>query len=176
MNVTASGLIQEITGAVDRWSVASGAVVERYTRERLADAAAVESRRLVATAQAELANRAMVRFAELLYDADNGRLYNIRRETGRILIPMPWSRSKCHSYGLTDHASRILRSIVVANLDGSPSSLRWLRLAGGQWHVDLRRFPSVATANEWVLKFAITPTIWLRHADALPRRGRNPGR
>lgn len=175
MNVTGSGLLQELTATVDRWSVASGAVVEQFTRQKLGDAAALESRRLVATAQADLANRAMTRFAELLYDADNGRLYNIRIETGRILIPMPWSRSRCYDYGLTDHAGRILRSIVVSALANAPARLRWLALVGGQWHVDVVRYPTQATANEWLTKFAVTSTLWLTHADALPRRGRNVG-
>ena len=175
MNVTGSGLLQEITATVDRWSLASGAAVEQFTRQRLGDAAALESRRLVATAQAELANRAMVRFVELLYDADNGRLYNIRSETGRILIPMPWSRSRCYDYGLTDHAGRILRSIVTTTLASAPARYRWLSLAGGQWHVDLVRYPTQTAVSEWLTKFAITSTLWLTHADALPRRGRNAG-
>src|SRR4051812_12555679 len=106
MKSTNVALHDELQRTTQRWPVAAGAKVERFVREKVSEVVAVQSRRVIATAQLELANRALIRFMELLYEADlDGRLFNVA-DNGRILIPTPWSRWQHQSYGLTDHNSR----------------------------------------------------------------------
>lgn len=170
MNVNGSALHDELARTVTRWPAAAGAKVGAFTRQKLGDLAQVESRRLLATAQVELANRAIWRFAELLFDDAGGRRWNVARD-GRILIPTPWSSTRHADYGLTDHGRRILRRAITDHLAHLPPSNRWLLYAEGRWHLS-RRYTTLEAVKAWMGEYALTPAMWAAAADATPRRGR----
>ena len=170
-----NGLVHELERTTARWPAASAAKLDAFVKRAVADAAAVQSRRVLATAEAELCNRAMRRFIELLFDATpGGRFANIGAG-GRVLIPAPWSRRQYAAYGLTDHGGRVLRSIVVRVLDGLPTWSALLYLDGGQWRVNVRKYPDLPAALAWLDKWPVTADAWLAANDALPRRGRTGG-
>jgi len=164
-------LHDELRRTTERWPRAAAANVDRYVRARVTQVTAVQSQRVLATANAELANVALTRFAELLYDGSPERLYNVDAD-GRILIPCPWSRTRYAAYGLTDQGSRILRSIIVTRLAQLPSKRQWLYMDGRVWCVNLRHYPTAEMARQWIQEFGVTPTLWAAHADALPARGK----
>lgn len=170
MNGNGTALHRELQDTVTRWPLAAGAKVNQFARQRLDTATTVESRRLIATAQCELAQRALLRFCGLLYEPRGDAFWNIA-DDGRILIACPWSRTQHGAYGLTDHGGRILRSLVVARLAGMPFKYQWLVLKGRFWYVNQARFPDLASAEAWLAEYGPTPQLWQKHADALPRRG-----
>jgi hypothetical protein len=161
----------ELKRTSQRWPVATAAKVDRFLRDSIGDAAAVQSRRVLAAAQAELDNRALRRFCEMLYEERRtGELWNVG-DGGQILIPTPWSRTRYAAYGLTDHGGRVLRSIMVWRLGALPAYRRWLELDGGRWYLNLRYYGTHQAAKEWMREWAITGDLWLEHNDRLPRRG-----
>lgn len=174
MNGTA--LHDELKRTSGRWSVAATAKVDGFVRERVRAAAALQGRRVVATAHAELAQRALVRFVQLLYDAGaGGRLYNVAQD-GRIRIPVPWSRVHHADYGLTDRDGRILYSMVSWRLEQLPSRHQLMWRNGRWWILNLARFPTHDQAGAWLAQFPITPELWDEHAGKVPQRGQPAGR
>lgn len=173
--MTGTALHDELKRTAARWPVAASAKVEGFVRERLAAAAAVQGRRVVATARAELAQRAMQRFLEVLYDSDAGRLYNVSRN-GQLRIPVPWSRRRHSDYGLTDRESRVLASIITWRLQQLPSKHQLLFYDGRRWVLNLARFPTHESAAAWLTQFSITPALWDEHTSRVPQRGRVAGR
>ena len=168
-----NGLVKDLERTAQRWPVASAARVDKFVRGAVGAAAAVQSRRVLAGAQAELCNRALRRFVELLYDeTDGGRLVNLGGG-GRILIPAPWSRTRHAAYGLTDHSRRVLRGVLVAKLDVLPPRYRLLTCEAQSWYVNLDSYGNVGAALGWLRKHTFTADDWLKHNDAMPRRGRN---
>lgn len=171
-----NALHQELESTVQRWPLAAGARLESYVKRRLDDAVGAESRRLIATAQVELANRALARLFELAYEEDRtGRYWNLGAD-GRLLIATPWSRTQHSAYGLTDHQSRILRVALVDRLHRLPTKYQPLLYADGIWRVQLTRFPTLQSTQAWLAEYGLTPEVWQTAADATPRRGRNGGR
>jgi hypothetical protein len=166
------GLVHQLEQTAARWPMAAAAQLDTFVKRAVSDAAAVQSRRVLASAQAELCNRALRRFLELLYDeTPGGRLANISPD-GRVLIAAPWSRRQYAAYGLTDHGGRVLRSIFVRQLAALPSWTRPLHLDGKQWHVNVRKYPDLPAALAWLDRWPVTPDVWLAANDAMPRRGR----
>ncbi len=164
-------LHDELRRTTERWPKAAAASVDRHVRGWVAETVAVQSQRLLATANAELANLALTRFAELLYDGAPERLFNVD-PSSRILIPCPWSRTRYAAYGLTDQGSRILRSIVVTRLAQLPSKRQWLYMDGRVWCVNLRHYPTAELARQWISEFGVTAALWSTHAEAMPARGK----
>lgn len=145
-------------------------------RTAVADSAAHQSRRVIAAANAELCNRAVGSFLAQLYDETaDGVLCNLA-VGGRIIIATPWSRTQHAAYGLTDHGARVLRAVIAEQLQRLPFSRTLLWLERGRWHLNLRYYGSLAAAQTWLHEWPVTADAWLRHNDALPRRGRKTGR
>jgi hypothetical protein len=166
-----NGMVKDLERTSARWPAAAAAKVDTFVRRRVGAAAEVQSRRVLAGAQAELGNRALRRFFELLYDETaTGRLCNLG-DGGRILIAAPWSRTRHAAYGLTDHGGRVLRACLMAQLQALPTFASPLFLAGGRWHVNLRKYADLAPALAWLDKWPISADAWLRANDSLPRRG-----
>ena len=165
-------LRDELERTAVRWPLATAAKVDTFVKGRVAALAGVQSRRVLAAAQAELCNRALRRFFELLYDQTPGGRYANIGPAGRVRIAAPWSRRQYAAYGLTDHGSRILRSIFVHQLSARPPMRRPLEVEGGAWFVNLRKFPDLAAALAWLDQWPVSADLWLEHADSLPRRGR----
>ena len=170
-----NGLVRDLERTSARWPLATAARVDKFMRGKVAAAAGIQSRKVLAAASAELGNRALQRFVELLYDeTDGGRLANLG-DGGRILIPAPWSRTRHRAYGLSDHGARVLRSIITAKLDAMPPRYRLLTCEGGRWYLNME-FGSLGAGLGWLRsRGKVSPDDWLRANDALPRRGRNGG-
>lgn len=169
-----NGLVKDLERTSARWPAATAARVDKFIKQKVGDAAGVQSRRVLAAANAELANRALHRFFELLYDETaDGVLCNIGEE-GRVLIPAPWSRTRHDAYGLTDHGARVLRSIMTARLAAMPWRFQVMHLdaAAGRWRVNLKHYGNLAAALGWLDQWPVTADLWLKHNDAMPRRGR----
>ena len=170
-----NGLVHDLERTSTRWPVASAARVDRFIKQKVGDAATVQSRRVLAAANAELANRALRRFFELLYDETaDGALCNLGQD-GRVLIAAPWSRTRHAAYGLTDHAARVLRSVITARLAAMPWRFQIMHLDAdsGRWCVNLKHYGNLPAALDWLAQHgAVTSDLWLKHNDAMPRRGR----
>lgn len=174
-----SALVGELERTVARWPAASAAKVDSFIKRQVGAAAEVQSRRLLAAAHAELCNRALGRFVELCYDeTEAGTLCNLG--VGGVVLnhlPVPWSRTRYADYGLTDHGGRVLRVLLVTQLERQAPSRRLLRYAAGKWMVNLTAYPHLAAAQAWLQGCAtITADQWLRANDGLPRRGKSHGR
>ena len=70
---------------------AGQAHVDAFVRDKLGAAATEEGLRVVAVAQAELAQRAVERWLELLYTDSR---FNLRTVDNQIRLAPPWSRSR----------------------------------------------------------------------------------
>ncbi len=169
--MTTIALHDDLQRTVKRWPAATAANVDQFVRSRVNQAAAVQSGRILATANAELANRALTRFIELLYDGAGGTLYNVAVD-GRIKIAAPWSRTRYADYGLSDHGARVLRSVITWRLAQLPSKHQLLWCNGSRWFLNLARFPDLAAAGAWLGQFPVTPELWHSHNETLPRRRR----
>ena len=170
-----NGLVRDLERTSARWPLATAAKVDRFVKNKVGAAAEVQSRKVAAAAQAELANRAMRRFVELVYDeTSEGVLCNLG-DGGRVLLPAPWSRTRHRAYGLSDHGARVLRIIITAKLDAMPAKYRLLTCEGGRWYLNME-FGSLGAGLGWLRsRGKVSPDDWLRANDALPRRGRNGG-
>lgn len=172
MNGNGIALRDELERTVVRWPVAAAAKVDAFVKRSVADAAGVQSRRVLAAAQAELCNRALRRFFELVFDqTPGGRFANVA-EDGRVIIPTPWSRRQYAAYGLTDHGGRVLRRVFLLELSNTAPFLHPLLLSRGQWCVNLRKYGDLAAALAWLDRHQVTADTWLAVNDAMPRRGR----
>ena len=172
MNGNGVAFRDELERTAQRWPAAAAAKVDAFVKRSVADAAALQSRRVLAAAHAELCNRALRRFLELVFDqTPGGRLANIG-DGGRILIPTPWSRRQHAAYGLTDHGGRVLRVLFLGELNNTASWAQPLYLERGQWCVNLRKYGDLAAALAWLDRHQVTADTWLAVNDAMPRRGR----
>lgn len=91
-------LVGELERTAARWPAAA-AKVDKFVRAKVEQAASVQSRRVLAGAQAELCNRALRCFLELCYEeTEAGTLCNLG--VGGVVLPSPWSRTKHADYGL----------------------------------------------------------------------------
>ena len=164
MTISGTALHDELERTTQRWPVATMAKVDKFVKAAVGDAAAVQSRRVLAAAQAELANRAMRRFVELLYDETEGgaNLWNVG-DGGRVLIPTPWSRTRHASYGLTDHGGASYAQLLCV----APSA------ATHSHPVTLVRQRSVVCEPAYVRqprgRQALVAKLW--HGDAGPMAG-----
>jgi hypothetical protein len=166
-------LHEELRRVATAWPTAATAQVSRWAREKAAHTAQVQSRRLLAEAHAELLRRALVRFAELCYEGAPDDWYNVGA-TGRVLVPVPWSRTQHAAYGLSDPDSRILRAHVADVLAHLPARRAWLwyDARGKRWHINRGAFPTLADAQGWLAgPGALTATRYLSLASDLQRRG-----
>jgi hypothetical protein len=173
-----NALHDELNRVSAAWPVATSAKVSNWSRQKLGEVAQAQSRRVLAEARAELMQRAMRRFLALVYDGAPHVWYNVSG-TGRIVVPVPWSRRQHAAYGLTDPDSRVLRVHVVDVVASLPGrrSLLWYDDAAGFWHLNRGGFPELAQALNWLDgPGRMTAARYMAIASTQDRRGRNGGR
>lgn len=171
---TGNALHDELNRVASAWPTATTANVTRWARGKVGDMAQEQGRRVLAEARTELMRRAMRRFATLVYDGAPHVWYNVS-STGRVLVPVPWSRTHHRAYGLTDPDSRALAvhvADVVASLPGRRAWL-WYDENAGFWHVNRGAFPELVHALAWLDgPGAMTPARYIAISASVPRRGR----
>ena len=173
--MNANGLVRDLERTATRWPLAAAARVDTFVKQRVSEAAGVQSRRVLAAAQAELCNRALRRFIELLYEVGpDGRHYNVDAD-GRALVAAPWSRTRHADYGLTDHQGRVLRRALAVKLGGLARHLRLFILDRRGPRLRLGLYSDLTAALGWLDTYPVTADDWLKANDAMPRRGRTDG-
>ncbi len=150
-------------------TVAAGqAHADAFVRDKLGAAATEEGLRVVATAQAELAQRAVERWLELLYvDAR----FNLRTVDNQIRLAPPWSRSRRVNYQLTEPQARLLRWVIVETLAALPARRRlfWYDAGATRWALNREKFPTLGDALAWARgPGAITPASWRAAQERYP--------
>ncbi len=157
-----------VATASTRTMAAGQAHVDAFVRDKLGQAATEEGLRVVAAAQAELAQRAVERWLELLYtDAQ----FNVRAVDGQIRLAPPWSRTRRVNYHLTEPQARTLRFIVVDLLAMLPERRRlfWYDATARRWVLNQRNFPTLDAALAWQRgPGQITPASWRAAQDQYP--------
>ena len=159
---------QTIATASTRTVAAGQAHVDAFVRDKLSAAATEEGLRVVAVAQAELAQRAVERWLELLY---TDARFNLRSVDNQIRLAPPWSRSRRVNYHLTEPQARTLRWLVVEVLDALPARRRlfWYDAGATRWVLNRDRFPTLDTALAWQRgPGAITPAAWRAAQERYP--------
>lgn len=142
--------VATLTELSARTLAAGQARVDAHASGRILSMAEAQSLRVVHAAQADLAQRAIERWLELLYDADGPTWYNVRSD-GMCLLAPPWSRSRRRSYGLSEPQARLLRIIVGDLVEQLPERMQlyYYLPAHQRWALNRRSFPALAAALEW---------------------------
>lgn len=163
--VTRAGVLHAANQIADlsaRALAAGQARIDSHASGKLAEIAADQSLRVIHAAQADLAQAAVERWIELLYDGAPDLWWNVRADGIARLAP-PWSRSRRRSYGLSEPQARLLR-LIVADLAATLPERRQLYYyaAGAQrWSLNRRFFPTLAAALEWQATVGkISPPAW----------------
>jgi len=163
-----------ITDLSARTLAAGQARIDAHASGKLVQMAEAESLRVVAAAQADLAQRSIERWLELVYDQRDGIWWNVR-EDGMIRLAPPWSRSRRKSYGLSEPQARLLYRIVTDLRAHLPERrwLYWYSPAHQRYVLNRSRFPTLANALEWQRSVgSITPAMWYSFGVKYPG-GRN---
>lgn len=160
MSIALKQTVDELAGRRD---VAASASPKNFVAAGVRRAAERNSMRLIAQANADVMNDALRRFVALLYEQEGGIWFNVD-DVGRILIPTPWSRAKHTEYGLTDTSHRVLRRIIAAHNESTPAGHQLIFYVGQydrSWYLNRRHYPTIAHANGWLDRYAITPEAWI---------------
>lgn len=158
-------------GLLSARTLAAGqARIDRHVSGRMAQAAEAESLRVLHAAQADLAQRAVERWIELLYDQRDGVWWNVRAD-GLIKLAPPWSMSRRTSYGLSEPQARLLRRItrdITANLP-EHRRLYFYATQHQRYVLNRRRFPALDAAMDWQRTTGkITPALWHGYSARYP--------
>ena len=165
-------VLQAITHHENGALVAGQAKLHAYAAGRIEAQATFQTRRAVAQAQTDQANKALQRWLQETY-ADS---YNVRDYDQAIMIPAPWSRTHCHAFGLSEPMGRLLRCIVEDTLTALPERRRLIMYSpeSTRWHVNLDRFPTWESAAAWLSgPGMVTAVTWLSAQSKYPN-GRRP--
>lgn len=128
------------------------------------------SRRGLAAAKVELANHALALAVDLVLEADDdGHRPNLDPD-GRVLVPLPWTRSGARAWGLRRTEGRTFNRIMRARSDSEPQPLFiydkesrgwlwgvWSRNSAGAY---LRNNP--ITLREWRAAWDAETSPWAR--------------
>jgi hypothetical protein len=170
---TGAGVIraaQTIADLSARTLAAGQAHIDSHASGRIIRLAEEQSLRVVHAAQADLAQRAIERWIELLYDTEGGVWWNVR-EDGMTLKAPPWSRSRRRSYGLSEPQARLLRRIVGDLVAGLPVTrqLYYYLPQHQRWAINRSRFPTLDMALEWQRTLgAIRAATWHTYSVRYP--------
>jgi hypothetical protein len=149
--VTRAGVLRvasTITDLSARTLAAGQARVDEHASGKIIKIAEEQSARVYHAAVADLAQRAIEKWLELLYDTEGGVWWNVR-EDGLVKKAPPWSRSRRRSYGLSEPQARLLRCIVGDLAVGPPRQLYYYIKPHQRWALNRVRFPTLAAALEW---------------------------
>lgn len=150
-------VIVEQRNQVDRWAP-------------LRSVAQALSRRGLAAAKVELTNHALALAVDLVLDADeDGHRPNLDAD-GRVLVPLPWTRSGAKAWGLRRTEGRTFNRIMRQRSDSQPAPLfiydaesrgwlwgSWKRATAGAY---LRSVP--ITLSEWRAAWELETSPWAR--------------
>ena len=170
MSVQVIRAAKQITVLSGKTLAAGQAEIARHGQELVGRIAEEQGLRVVAAAQADLAQRSVERWIELLYQSDNGVWYNVR-EDGLIWLAPPWSRTRRKHYGLSEPQARLLLRYVRELLDALPDQRRlYYYLSDYQrYALNRHRFPTVQDALHWQQTVgAITPARWRAYQQKYP--------
>lgn len=150
-------VITEQRNQVDRWAP-------------LRSVAQALSRRGLAAAKVELVNHALALAVDLVLDADeDGHRPNIDAD-GRVLVPLPWTRSGAKAWGLRRTEGRTFNRIMRLRSDNQPQPL-FIYLAesrGWIWGVWKRHTVGAylrgdpITLREWRAAWELETSPWAR--------------
>lgn len=125
-------------------------------RTKTRGTASTLSRRLLFEADAELCNAALVRFIDLLYDADaSGTLWNVSA-VGKIERATPWSSKGHKEYALTDPLYRVFRIALVERLTGDRFDLLMYVPEYRSWFLNFRAYKTREDAERWIAQNRLT--------------------
>lgn len=153
-------------------TIAAGqARVAAFGQDKLGERADEAGFRAVATAQADLCQRAVERWLELCYERNGSVWFNLRSTDGMIRLAPPWSRTRRVNYHLTDPQARLLRLVVLEVLGALPLHRKpyFYDPAPQRWYLNRQRFPTVDAALDWQRGLgAITPSMWRKMQERAP--------
>lgn len=154
-----------------RTLAAGQARIDQHASGHLSRMAEQQSLRIVAAAQADLAQRACERWLETLYDgADANTWWNVR-EDHMIRLAPPWSRSRRTSYGLSEPQARLLRRIMIDLVTAMPErrQLFWYDAPSQRYYLNRRFFPTLPGALEWQHgPGRVTAVLWYSYGTRHP--------
>lgn len=107
------------------------------------------SRKALMVAEADLAQAAIERWLEVLYDVHDGVLCNVD-SSGVVLVPPPWSRTRHNDYGINSSQAVILLRVVKL-YSQIPKRMRpyFYNIDTQRWHLNLVGFPTLQSALQW---------------------------
>ena len=127
-------------------------------------------------ARVELANEALARLAQLLYERDtDGAWANIDPYTHRLLIPAPWGRSGYKQWGLRWHEADTLRRVLLRRQRGWAGGRPLLYLWDEEtrcWRLNLDDYPTLDAATFWLKRSGVVLVEWREVAQELAGRVR----
>jgi hypothetical protein len=164
-----------------RTLAAGQARIDQHASGRIIKLAEEQSLRVVHEAMADLAQRGIEHWLELLYDVQGSVWWNVRAD-GMVLKAPPWCMSRRAAYGLSQPQARLLRIIVIDLIAHLPVTrqLYYYLPQHKRWAVNRSRFPTLALALEWQRTLgAIRPATWHAYSVEYPggrrKRGANQG-
>jgi hypothetical protein len=157
----------ELTELIDRVQELRAKGPARFGRERIAEAADAINRAGDMQLRVELANEALAALCVVLYQADaDGRTPNLDRLTWRLLVPAPWGRGGWKRWGLRAWEADCLRGILMIRCEMiRHQNLFDYNAAGQTWHIDLKTFPTLETAMQYLKRYPITLDEWRKRSE-----------
>lgn len=161
----------DITTTVDRKQIIRASVPVSFVRQRIYQAAQELNLAGELAARVELANEALCRLVELLYQPDSdGHPAHIDPATGRILVPLPWGSVGWKRWGLRHHEAVVLRMILLARQCGTTRPALFLYGTDTRcWYLNTNDYPTLPAAAHWLKRSAILLAEWRqymrRHRD-----------
>lgn len=105
--------------------------VERWAPLR--SVAQALSRRGLASAKVELVNHALALAVDMVLEVDADNVFANQDADGRILVPLPWTRSGARAWGLRRTEGRTLNYIMRARSDRERQPLFIYDASARQW-------------------------------------------
>jgi hypothetical protein len=153
-----------------RTLAAGQAHVDSHASGKIINLAEEQSQRVVHAAQADLAQRSIERWLELLYDVEGDTWWNVRHD-GLVKKAPPWSRSRHGSYGLSEPQARLLRRYVYELIVQLPErrQLYFYAESHQRWALNRKFFPRLELALEWQRSVGlIRPRTWHHYSVQYP--------
>lgn len=150
--------------------------VLRAGRQRAADTSAALSRRNAITASTELANTAITRLIELLYQREqldtHTTHYANLNHNHRILIPIPWG-DNYKRYALLATESAVLAS-HIKQLENHHPALLYYIAEDRAWYLNLIDYPTETSAHTYWQRAQLTPAHYRAILQHIRNNRRKP--
>lgn len=147
-----------------------------FVRQRIGDQVDALTRAGQMAARVELANEALCRLTQLVYEKDaDGVLANVDPSTGRLLIPAPFGSSGWSHWGLRHWEGRTLNKVLRIRLEkwrqGQRPPLYTYDGDGRYWVLNLHDYETLQAALWWLKKEPVTLKEWREVYRAMNRTG-----